>query len=193
MVTDLGNDVFIDFEPDEFQLNGWAKFHQVPRSPVSGMHAQTRVQGSAPTFGVAIDGSDIVVTRVQGRIRIARGQTWVVTGRETPELLEHEQGHYYITYIPYVLALQSIRSLQVPVAQAHIPRGASAHQQQTLMHNAVVRHIQPILTQSQSRMTQLTSQYDTATPPGTNHGINRPQQQQWNQRFAQSLANGTAL
>lgn len=193
MITNLGNDVFIDFEPDEFQLKGWAKFRQVPKSPVLGMHAQTRVQGLAPTFDIAIDGSDIVVTRVQGHIRIARGQTWVVTGRETPELLEHEQGHYYITYIPYVLALQAIRSLQVPMAHAHVPRGASPHQQQTLMHNAAVRRIQPIVTQSQSRMTQLTSQYDMAVAPGTNHGINRTQQQQWNQRFAQSLASGTAL
>lgn len=193
MITDLGNDVFIDCEADEYQLNGWTKFHQRSASHIRGIDAQTSVQAQAPAFDIAIDGSDIVVTRVQGRIRIDRAQTWVVTGRDTPALLEHEQGHYYITYIPYVLGLQAIRALRVPLTQAHLPRGASDHQRQVLMHNAVQHRIRTISANTQSQITQLNRQYDMELPPGTNHSKNLPQQQQWNNRFAQSLASGTAL
>ena len=189
MITNLGNDVLIDFERDEFQLNGWAKFHRLAASGVPGINSQIDVNSQPPTFDIAMDGNDIVVTRVQGGIRIDRAQTWVVSGHETDDLLEHEQGHYYIIYISYVFALKAIRALRVPVAKTHIPIGVSAHQQQTIMHNTVILRIRPIFAQSQSRMTQLTSQYDTET----NHGINRPEQQEWNRRFARSLVSGTEL
>ena len=192
MVTNLGDDVFIDFEPNEFQFNGWAMFRQIG-APVRGLFAQTGILNMAPTFDINVDRTDIVVTRVQGRIRIDRGQTWVVTGRQTSDLLVHEQGHYYIAYVPYVLELKAIRALRIPLVQANIPRNANAHVRQTLMHNAVVRRIRPIHDQSATRTRQLHTQYDMASPPGTNHGRNASEQQQWNNRFAQSLLGGSAL
>ena len=190
--TDLGNNVFIDFEPDEFTLPGWDKYRKI-HAPVRGMHAQTDTRASGPTFEVDLAGSDIVVTRVQGSIALNRAGCWVVTGRETSDLLEHEQGHYYITYITYVLALQQVRNLTVPVSRARIPPGANAHVRKHHMHNAMAREINTVLAQTQPVMSGLTTDYDAAHPPGTNHSNNRPEQQRWNQRFAASLANGTAL
>jgi hypothetical protein len=50
---------------------------------------------------------------VQGRIALNRSHCWVVSGRETTDLLQHEQGHYYITYIPYVLFPRTCREKAV--------------------------------------------------------------------------------
>jgi hypothetical protein len=124
-------------------------------------------------------------------VAINKGRSWVVSGHETPELLEHEQGHYYITYIPYVLMLQAIRDLRVSNSSAvSLPAG---HHRQTTMHNAITRLVQPLLTQTQMRMSQLTRDYDATQPPGTYHGSNRPEQQAWNSRFAASLVSGAPL
>jgi hypothetical protein len=191
MITNLGREVFIDFEPDEFRLTNWSKFRPVPTSPGNNIWAETSTDGRAPTFEVAVDGSDVVVTRVQGHVVINRGRSWVVRGHESNELLEHEQGHYYITYIPYVRMLQAIRDLRVSHSPAvNLPAG---HHRQTAMHNAITRLVQPLLSQAQARMSQLTRDYDALTPPGTDHSRNRIEQQAWNNRFAASLASGAAL
>ena len=191
MITDLGRRVLIDFEPDEFRLTGWSKYRPITTSPGGNIFAQTGTDARAPTFDVDVDGSDVVVTRVQGRIAIQRAQSWVVTGHDTNELLEHEQGHYYITYITYVRMLQAIRDLRVVRSSAaSLPAG---HHRQTSMHNAITRLVQPLLSTAQTRMSQLTTQYDALLPPGTDHGRNRPEQAAWNARFASSLVSGAAL
>jgi hypothetical protein len=191
MATNLGDNVFIDVEPDEFQLS-WTRFHKVPAS-TNGMDAQTSTDAAPPSFTVAVSGTDVVVTRVQGRVALNRTHCWVVSGRETNQLLEHEQGHYYITYIPYVLALQAIRALTVPLARVHIPHGATQHVRDRLMHNAITLQARGVLSRSQTTMTRLTREYDARQPPGTDHSRNQPEQQRWNQRFATSLTMGTAL
>lgn len=193
MVTDLGDSVFIEFEADEFQLANWSKFRQLTNSPVQGRYAQTATTGHAPTFTVGTDSGDVVVTRVQGRVALNRPQCWVVTSRQSAQLLQHEQGHYYITYIGYVLMLQAIRALRIPVSQVHIPRGASAQGRQVAQRNAITRRVQGLLTSTSQRANQLTADYDAPQPPGTNHGANTSAQQAWNQRFAVSLTQGTPL
>ncbi len=192
MITNLGDNVSIDFEPDEFQLSGWSK-HKTVSSSVNGMDAQTATNGGPPSFVVAASGADIVVTSVKGRVALTRADCWVVKGRETSQLLEHEQGHYYITYITYVVMLQAIRALKVPIASANIPRTASQAQRNTLMHNAITLRARTLVNNAQSRMSALTRDYDAPKPPGTNHSMNRPEQAVWNQRFATSLLQGSAL
>lgn len=190
-MTDLGQNVFIEVNDGEFMMTDWSKYRRI-HARVNGMDAQTRVTGTAPTFEVAIDGTDVVVTRVQGHVLLVRHDCWVVSGTETSDLLQHEQGHYYITYIPYVQALQAIRLLRAPIATAHIP-STPGRGQQTHMHNAMIHLVQSILSDAQARMSQLTFQYDAQDPPGTDHGRNRPEQAVWNQRFAASLASGSVL
>jgi len=112
-------------------------------------------------------------------------------GSPSAAALEHEQGHYYITYIPYVLSLQAIKDLTAPLST--IPARVTGHHRQTLMHNAIILQARNVLNQAQARMSQLTSDYDALYPPGTDHSRNRPQQQIWNQRFATSLASGSPL
>jgi hypothetical protein len=191
MLTNLGDNVFIDFEPAEFQLS-WTRFRKIHAS-TNGMDAQTMTNAGPPSFDVAVSGTDIVVTRVQGRVALNRGHCWVVSGRETAQLLEHEQGHYYITYIPYVVTLQAIRALTIPLARVHIPHGASQRARDQLMHNAIALQARGLVSKAQTAMTKLGRQYDATQPPGTDHSRNRPEQQQWNQRFATSLTMGTAL
>jgi hypothetical protein len=191
MITNLGNSVFIDAQPDEFQLAAWLKYRTLANSPVPGIDAQTKTDAGAPTIDVGDDGSDIIVTRVQGKIALNRSHCWVVSGRETTDLLQHEQGHYYITYIPYVLALQAIKDLTAPLST--IPARVTGHHRQALMHNAIILQARTVLSQAQARMSQLTSQYDALYPPGTDHSRNGPQQQFWNQRFATSLVSGSPL
>ncbi len=189
MIQNIGNNVFIDFEPDEFQLSGWTKYRgPVPRNR-GNVIAHTSTGTRAPTFDIGTDGSDIVVTRVQGRVAINQNQSWVVTASQSQQLLEHEQGHYYITYMPYVIALRDFRDLRVPIASAAIPRGANVRVQQQLMRNVMQRRINTLMTNAGTAMTRLNSQYDR----DTNHGLNVPQQNQWNQRFWTSLTNGTPL
>jgi hypothetical protein len=190
-MTNLGNNVFIEAQPDEFQLAGWSKYRTVANSPVRGMDAQTRTDAGAPTIDIGDDGSDIIVTRVQGQVALNRSHCWVVSGRKTADLLQHEQGHYYITYISYVLALQAIKDLTAPLST--IPARVTGHHRQALMHNAIILQARTVLSQAQARMSRLTSQYDALSPPGTDHSRNRPQQQFWNQRFATSLVSGSPL
>lgn len=192
MISDLGNSVFLDFEPNEYQLTGWTSYTPIT-APRRGMNAQTDVDIHGPTFTTGTDGTDITVTRVQGYIRIRRSNSWVSTPNATAELLEHEQGHYYIGYIPYVLALKDIRRLRIPLSSAHVSARDSEHTRQTKMRNAVTLRIRSMMQSAQQTMATLSTQYDAELPPGTNHGRNRPEQAAWNQRFARAIANGTPI
>jgi hypothetical protein len=191
IITDLGNGVFIEFQPDEFQLAGWAKHRPISSAPIPNQDANTRAKGDPPTFDVGDDGNNIIVSRVQGKVALDLSQCWVVSARATTALLTHEQGHYYITYIPYVLALQAIKDLTAPLST--VPARATGPLRQQLMHDAIVPKAQTILNQAQARMSQLTSDYDATNPPGTNHGLNGPEQMAWNGRFATSLLSGSPL
>ena len=54
MTTNLGNDVFIDADPDEFMLKGWVKFQQLKASSVPGIDAHLEARGDPPTFDIAV-------------------------------------------------------------------------------------------------------------------------------------------
>jgi hypothetical protein len=102
---------------------------------------------------------------------IHSNRTWVVGGQETPELLNHEQGHWDITGLIAREALQAYGRLR-----ARMPKELTEQ----------LRHIQ---TRLQNKATRINRKYDSET----NHGSNLDAQQKWDVLLTACIANTRPL
>lgn len=193
MNKDLGNSVSIDYEQSDYSMTGWSNFDEVDAAKEAGIDAFTKPICDPPTFDVDTDGTNIFVKSVSGKIRITKTSSWVVKSKQSANLLEHEQGHYYISYITYTLMLKEIKKLTVPLSSAGINPKAPDQVKQTMMKNAIILKVQPMVTAAGQTMSKLNKEYDAESAPGTNHGLNRDEQAKWNTKFSTALSSGTAL
>lgn len=193
MDKDLGNNVKLDYDSSEYSLTAWTSFTEVDTSKKDNYDAYTKVDCDVPVIETDIVGDDIVVISVKGKIRINKSLSWVVKSKQSSKLLEHEQGHYYIHYVAYTLGLKEIKKVTVPVAGSGITSNTPPNMKKTAMINAVKPKITAIWNTIASTMSTNNKAYDDEKSPGTNHGQNATDQTNWNTKFSNALANGTAI
>lgn len=73
----------------------WADFKKL-KAPVDGLNAQTRVEMQPATIKTEHGPEGMRIVQLTLRVVLDSENTWVVTGKETAELLEHERLHYRI-------------------------------------------------------------------------------------------------
>ena len=98
-------------------------------------------------------------------------RTWVVRGQETPELLQHEQGHWDITGLIAREAHQAYEQLR-----ARTMRELNKQAQRIQAH-------------LQRKSTRLNRKYDDETQ----HGVNRSAQQKWDSLIATCITKNKHL
>jgi hypothetical protein len=126
-----------------------------PREPFRFVHERS---------GWRLDNVNLVVV-------INSHQTWVVQGQETPELLQHEQGHWDITGLLAREAHQAYEQLRARTMRE------------------LNKQTQRIQTRLQTKAARLNRKYDDAT----NHGIDRTAQQTWDSLIATCITKNKHL
>ena len=102
------------------------------------------------------------------RMRFDRRRSWVVSGKKTERLLEHEQGHYDLAGLCYrdlVNQLRAVRTNSVAELQSEIRR---------------------IMEEQDQRSDELSVRYDE----DTNHGLSADRQQVWDNSIRDAIRSG---
>jgi predicted secreted Zn-dependent protease len=105
------------------------------------------------------------------RFKVMPEDTWVVKGKQTDDLLDHEQRHYDITGLlgkELGEGLLALRAASVTELQAEVTR---------------------YMTHYRDQGEKITKQYDGETK----HGADRDEQRRWNQKIEDCMKNGARL
>jgi hypothetical protein len=149
----------------------WDEFHEVPTNPEGGDEDAFISTAFPYTWDWENEGRSYRVSNVRVEVRLRAGESWVVKGRQSDDLLSHEQGHYDITGL---MGRDLAEDLSRVTASS-----------ESALKREVERIAQHYRTQGQA----LQRQYDRET----NHGQNRSEQDRWKQRIRDAINNGTRL
>ncbi len=151
----------------------WNEFRTVNQRPAGVQEdAQIKTRTVAFTFRTHQPrGQNCRVTSATVSIAVDRSRTWVVRGRQSADLLQHEQGHYDITAL-------ATRDLYNQVLGLTAARCADINTQAGRLQQQI-----------QTQVTQIDRRYDTQT----SHGTTPASQRTWNTRIqsAKQNPNGT--
>jgi hypothetical protein len=147
----------------------WDEF--TPRtSRPAGVQEDAEIKcASNPRWDWSCDGGNCRITALTVEARVNRDASWVVEGRQSAELLHHEQGHYDIFGV-------LTRELNQALVALRARSGA-----------ALQRQIASTRASFQARIDQLMVDYDNQTQ----HGADRTAQRRWDERLRSSIDNGT--
>jgi len=151
----------------------WSEFRPVNQRP-AGVPEDAQISIRTLTFTFRTHqagGQNCRVTGATVSIGVNRGSSWVVRGRESAALLQHEQGHYNIT----ALGTRDLYNQVLGLTAARCPD--------------INTQAQRLQRQIQTQITQTNRRYDDRT----NHGNNATAQRTWDAsiRSAMQNANGT--
>jgi hypothetical protein len=163
--------------PAAISLTGWPRnvtwdeFREVPSNPEGGDEDAYISTAFPYTWDWGSEGRTYRVTNVRVTIRLRDGESWVVRGRQSNDLLSHEQGHYDITGL---MGRDLAEDLSRVTASS-----------ESALKKEVERIAQHYRTQGQA----LQRQYDNEA----NHGQNRTEQDRWKRKIQDAIDNGTRL
>ena len=151
----------------------WTEFRPRNTRP-AGVDEDAQIRTSTVAGGFRSrqpSGEDCRVTSVDIGLSVDRSRTWVVAGRQSDDLLRHEQGHYDITAL-------GTRELYNRVLEITAPNCSDI--------NGIVQQLQAEI---QARIDATDDRYDTRTAHGTVASV----QQTWDARIraAKQNADGT--
>jgi hypothetical protein len=189
VITNISSQIAVDVDPAEFQLQDWSRYRAVLTRLKPDRDAHSEVTRNI-NFTLIQQGSDISVGTVTIKVALDQPKSWVQS-KQSNLLLEHEQGHFYITYIDSVVTMATdILSINQPAATVN-PRGLALTDPS--VKPAFTAPIQQKRAASAARINAFNNQYDDKPPGGTDHGRDQTAQTRWTQRFWQSLTWGQAL
>jgi hypothetical protein len=114
-------------------------------------------------------------------VNMNRGASWVVNGQQAAALLNHEQGHYNITW----LVMRELCRLLLEDQWDQAVLGAT--------NSGAPRQVRGRFTQDFNRLSQTASaevdRLNRLYDQQTNHGLNAPQQAQWDALFRYVIQN----
>ena len=151
----------------------WNEFRTVDRRP-GGVPEDAHMTSGASTFQpipARITGTqNCRVASAKCVIAVIRSGTWVVRGRQSADLLRHEQGHYEITALGTRNLYNQVLRLTAPCRSLN-------------------REVQSLQRQTNTLIAQTNIRYDLQT----NHGNNATVQRTWDARIRSAMqsANGT--
>ena len=150
----------------------WAKFTELDIRPLGATtDAHIEVEYRNPPgkqFGITPVGKHYKLTDVNLVLQTIPHETWVVKGKKSKELLNHEQGHWDILGLIAREYHREIKKL----------RGASVEQLRTRFQKLEARMLE-----KGEKLNSGTGGYDTET----NHGRIRPQQKKWDALIASCI------
>lgn len=162
------------------QLTGW---------PRQITWDEFRPRGSRPSgtdedaqISVQMNGSELKVVRENGRFRLGEGElpvvlvsaeSWVITGKQSTELLNHEQGHFDIAGLCYRDIVKQLQKLR------------------TRSTSRLASEAKRIMEEGDRRADKLSKTYDSSAE--TDHGKDDKRQKAWDDAIAQSKATGKPL
>ena len=149
----------------------WRQFRTVARPLGVNQDAQTRGSIDPPVrVAVAKDGDQFKLSNFDVRVSLVSGETWVVSGKSTPSLLSHEQGHWDITGLTaweYYRGLAGLRAAD----PADLSQQAS-----------------DLLQKMSTKSDDLQIKYDRET----DHSRNTADQARWDRVIADAIRGGNA-
>lgn len=162
------------------QLSGWPR--QVSWDEFSPRSSRPAGTDEDAQISVQMNGAELKVVRENGRFRLGEGelpiilvsaQTWVIKGKQSAELLNHEQGHFDIAGLcnrDIVKKLQKLRTRSTSRLASEAKR---------------------IMEEGDRRADTLSKAYDSTAE--TDHGKNKKRQKAWDDAIAESKASGKPL
>jgi hypothetical protein len=154
----------------------WREFEPVNEAP-GGENGQAYIH-STFHFQYSSTKKDRNGWRLEGlivKVAVDKGQSWVVKGKQHPELLNHEQGHYDIT------GLVGGRELHASLTSLRTGSSKVLDEQK-----------EEIVDRIQKKVNRLQEKYDrnTKSPNGV---IDPKKQEEWDKRIRASIENGKSL
>jgi hypothetical protein len=157
-----GQKIIIDGKETNRKL-AWSDFTGKP-DPNSSFFAYTWWKLSYSYSGTEPDADSVRVKNFDAKLQLDKEKSWVKKGRETDELLVHEQGHFNV-------GILCVREMVATMNAKRFPReGLQAAIQSTF--NEVLQ-----------KYKAMGQQYDSETQ----HGNNKEVQEQWNSFFKERL------
>lgn len=114
--------------------------------------------------GVQFDGDKAIINGFEATLELDPKNSWLKKGKETDELLKHEQGHFDIGRLYLKEALKKMASASFTRANFQA-------------------ELQRIFSETHKKYTDMGTQYDNET----NHSINKDEQKKWNAFFSKEL------
>ena len=153
----------------------WGQFRKLDFQPEGhSEHAQIQTQWTAPP------GKQLKPKRVKGGYRLTnvnlvltlvKQGTWVVKGKESDELLKHEQGHWDIAGLIARRYHRKLVALRAPTVQK------------------LTELVRKTEKQFQARANKINDKYENET----NHSMNTKQQNKWNKLIKNSMSGKGSL
>jgi hypothetical protein len=156
----------------------WNQFKKVAKAP-GGATTVAHIEGEyrnppGRQFQVVQDGKLFKLTDVNLVLKLIRAETWVIKGKESKDLLAHEQGHWDILGLIAREYHKEIKKL----------RGTSVAQLQSRFQKLEAR-----IAEKRDNLNSGSGGYDTET----DHGREKAQQKKWDALIATCKGSGTDL
>lgn len=157
------------------QLSWNTHFSQVRQPRIAGRDAFTKAPFRASmTFTTRPDADGkIRFQNVSVTVSMDRGASWVVNGRQTPALLNHEQGHYNITWLAARELCRKMLEYELDTSVLNATHSGSVAQLKTRLPT----DLRDMERATQSDIDRLNDLYDSRGQAF--HGVNAPAQAQW--------------
>lgn len=172
----------------------WNDYPEVDTSPNGKHDAQTGIliSYSAPW---QLQGSEwsIITDKVSVSVNLNPKTTWVVKGRQTNALLDHEQAHYDIAAV----AARTLES-ELKGLSGTIPKSSAANPRK-FISGRVSRKVTEIVGDvtadgrviTAGALQRVQDRYDDDLTCGSAHGVNKMNQGQWELRISKAFGDAS--
>jgi len=110
---------------------------------------------------------------VEVMVYVSKQETWVVKGQQTPDLLNHEQGHFDISGLVAREAYVSYQQLR------------------TKTQELLKKKLAELNRRLQRKVDRLNTKYDSVKE--TNHGMNKANQTKWDKLIQSAIQSGKPI
>jgi hypothetical protein len=141
----------------------WTDFKGSPDNS-SPYFAYTAWKTNVKFSGVQFEGDKAIINGFEMSVEFDANKSWVKTGKETVDLLKHEQGHFDVG----VLYMQEVLKT---IAAASFTRAGYKEEFQKIIKDIHLKYV------------AMSEKYDAET----NHSIKRDVQEKWNAFFGEKV------
>lgn len=145
------------------RLLQWSDFKGKPDDS-SPYFAYTAWKTNVKFSGVRFEGEKAIFNGFEMTVEFDQNKSWVKKGKETDELLKHEQGHFDVGLLYMQEVLNSVTA-------ASFTRSSYKEEFKTFIEGIHLKY------------SEMGKQYDKET----NHSINKEEQGKWNSFFAEQV------
>lgn len=141
----------------------WEDFKGTPDNN-SHFFAYTAWNSRVKYDNVQFDGDKAIINGFEMTVEFDPVKSWVKKGKETHDLLKHEQGHFDVAILYMQEVLQKFSS-------------------SSFTRNGYEAEFKNLIQDVYKKYVEMGKQYDSET----NHSIDKPKQEQWNSFFSEKV------